>query len=103
MALHRLSGLRADRHALRGIHEKIVTKDGVVQIIKTQNVEPMFDAIRAAKELPKSPTMRYIGSIPMLLGQQWAKECGAAIGTKQWREYAHSKLHSGEFSKLRGQ
>jgi hypothetical protein len=103
MALHRMSWLAGDRHAMPGVREKMVTKDGVVTITKTQDAQPMFDAIRAAKDLPKNPTMRYVGSIPLLLGQQWAKECGAAIGTKQWREYAHKKLKSGDFSKLRGE
>jgi hypothetical protein len=101
--LQRPRGLRADRPVLLGVQEKVVTQDGLVRIVKTQNAEPMFDAIKAAKDLPKNPTMRYVGSIPMILGQKWARECGFAIGTKGWREYAHKKLKSGEFSKLRGE
>jgi hypothetical protein len=101
--LHRMSWLPGNRHAMPGIVEQIVSKDGVVTIKKTQDAQPMFDAIRAAKDLPKNPTMRYIGSIPLLVGQKWARECGAAIGTKEWRAYAHKKLKSGEFSKLRGE
>ncbi len=103
MAQHRMSWLAGDRHAMPGVREQVVSKDGVVTITKTQDAQPMFDAIRAVKDLPKNPTMRYVGSIPLILGQQWARECGAAIGTKQWREYAHKKLKSGEFSKLRGE
>ena len=91
------------QHALPGIREQMVTEDGVVRFVKKQDVEPMFSAIRAVKEAPNADKgRRYVGSVPMLVAQQWAKECGAAIGTKEWGAYARKKLKDGEFAKLRG-
>jgi hypothetical protein len=91
------------RSHLPGMTERRVVQDGTVTFIKTQECEHMFAAIKAAKELPKNPTMRYVGSVPLLVGQQWAKECGFAIGTKGWRDYAHKKLRTRDYSKLRGE
>ena len=90
-----------------GVREKRVLdrNTGLVRFVKTQTIsDKFFDAIRARREMihPKS-TMRYRGSIPMLTAQAWAKECGAAIGTRAFNEYAHAKLLTGgEYAKLRG-
>lgn len=97
--------VREIRHGLPGIRERVVTEDGVVRFIKTQNAEPLITAIRARMDQPdnKRANMRYLGSIPMVLAQTWARECGFAIGTKGFQEYARKKLMDGEFAKLRGE
>lgn len=48
----------------------------------------------------KTKTSHYLGSIPMVIASQWAKECGSGIGTKEFGEYAKKKLMSGDYSKL---
>jgi len=40
--------------------------------------------------------------VPMVVAQQWAVECGAAIGTKQWRQYCSNQLDKAEYARLRG-
>lgn len=93
-----------DRSAYWDIREQRIVHDGNVTLIKTQDAQPMFAAIRARKDIPveRRATMRYVGSIPLLVGQRWARECGFAIGTKGWREYAHGKLRDRDYRKLTG-
>lgn len=100
---HRQRLLGVNGASLPGVRERMVTKDGVVRFVKTQNVEPIFSAIRAVQEQPNvDKGRRYVGSVPILVAQRWARECGAAIGTKEWRAYANRKLKDGEFAKLVG-
>ena len=44
--------------------------------------------------------MRLAGSIPFVVAEMWAKECGAQIGSQEFLEYVKKKLLSGDFSKL---
>jgi hypothetical protein len=72
---------------------------------KSQDVSGILDAAHAAREGLRKDTGpiggRYIGTVPVLIAQQWAKECGFPIGTKGWSNYAKSKLADGEWAKLR--
>lgn len=67
-----------------------------------QRVDGIHDAIKAAVDagMHKTKTSHYLGSIPMVIASQWAKECGSGIGTKEFGEYAKKKLMSGDYSKL---
>ena len=80
-------------------------EDNKLRIRKTRDVEPLIQAIPAYAKLVNAERSRtgrlYLGSVDTLTAQNWAKECGHAIGTKPWREYANKKLQSGEFSKFR--
>lgn len=48
-------------------------------------------------------TMRYEGSVDTITASNWAKECGAAIGTKEWNAFAFAKLKSGNYNKFRAE
>lgn len=73
--------------------------------VKTQDVTGILQAAHEVKDMLKKDSGpiqgRYLGTVPVLIAQQWATECGAAIGTKQWSVYAKKKLQDGEWSKLR--
>jgi hypothetical protein len=77
---------------------------GVVRFVKTQVVsDGFFAAIRARREnVHPTSLMRYRASVPIMVAQAWAKECGAAIGTRVWRQYASNKVDQRDYSKLRG-
>ena len=44
--------------------------------------------------------MRLAGSIPFVIAEMWARECGANIGSQEFQAYVKKKLMSGDFSKL---
>ncbi|TWI32732.1 hypothetical protein [Paracoccus sulfuroxidans] len=44
--------------------------------------------------------MRHVGNIPFVVAEQWARECGASIGTAEFAEYVKRKLMDGEFAKF---
>ena len=72
---------------------------------KTQDVTAILDAAKDARSELKKDTGpaggRYLGTVPVLIAQQWAKECGYPVGTRGWANYAKTKLADGEWSKLR--
>lgn len=83
------------------IQEKIFEDNGLMRIVRTQDVEPH---IRSAAEMrenlkPRSD-LRHVGTIPSVIAEQWSRECGAAPGTAEFLAYVQKKLMSGEFSKF---
>lgn len=80
-------------------------EDGTVYVKTTEDVSPVLDAIKDQREmharLPRfKRNNRLVGSIPGTLAAQWALECKAAPGTKEFLEYVKKKLLSGNYSKL---
>jgi hypothetical protein len=71
----------------------------------TQDVTGILRAAHDARDTLRKDTGpiggRYLGTIPVLVAQLWAKECGAAIGTKEWAEYAKKKLKDPEWAGFR--
>lgn len=80
------------------------TADGFV-VQKSINVEPVFEAVKAMAELQSTQRDKngalYLGSVDMLTAQNWAKECGHPIGTKDWKEYALKQLQSSDYAHFR--
>lgn len=85
-----------------GINEAYDLVDGKLVIKRTQDVQALIDQNRhEAQEAPSmfgQARVRKIGSIPFVIADQWSRECGAGIGSKEFAEYAKKKLMSGEFS-----
>lgn len=79
--------------------------DGKLVIKKSQDIQSLID--QNAFERENAPSMfgemamRKIGSIPLIIAEQWAKECGAGVGTKEFAAYAKRKLMDGDFAKFR--
>ena len=83
-----------------------MTIEGDQLIVRKElNIDPLLSAIPAYADMVNSQSARtgrrYAGSVDLLTAQNWAKECGAAIGTKEFRVYAKKKLNSPEFAKFR--
>jgi hypothetical protein len=85
-----------------GIGEQYDLVDGKLVIKRSQDVQALIDQNRhEAQEAPSmfgQARVRKLGSIPFVIADQWSRECGAAIGSKEFAEYAKKKLMSGEFS-----
>lgn len=78
-----------------------------VVVHKAQVIDPLINAIPAysdmanAQDHVKRVNRRYLGSVDMITAQNWAKECGSAVGTKEFSAYAKKKLMNNEFAKFK--
>ena len=66
--------------------ESYHVEDDNIHIVRTQDVEPILKENHEMRETPTSlgQTMRLAGRVPAVVAQQWAKECGSAIGTAEF-------------------
>lgn len=73
--------------------------------VKRQDVQGILDAAKDAAETLRPNTgpagSKYLGTVPVLIAQQWAKECGASVGSREWAKYAKTKLKDGTWARLR--
>lgn len=88
------------------LYDYITDRNGGLKIVKTQDVEPILktvhflpDAMSKRKYLKSNN--RYMGSIPSVIGLQWAEEAGVRYLSREWKEVAVRKLKTPEFSKLK--
>ena len=65
----------------------------------TDGVRARADSISKAERIKS--TFRYKGSVDTITAGNWAKECGFAIGTKGFIEYANKQLDSGNYNKFK--
>lgn len=85
------------------IKERMIEQGGKLHVVRSQDVAPILDANECARngELNRRSEMRHAGSVPFVIAEQWSRECGAAIGTKEFAEYVKKKLMDGDWAKLR--
>jgi hypothetical protein len=78
------------------------TEDDKLIVQRSQDVQRIldFNKERNIDGHNRNSEMRLAGSIPFVIAEMWAKECGAKIGSQEFMEYVKKKLMSGEFSKL---
>ena len=78
------------------------TEDDKLVIRRSQHVQRIldFNKERNIDGHNRNSDMRLAGSIPFVVAEMWAKECGAKIGSQEFLAYVKKKLQSGEFSKL---
>jgi hypothetical protein len=88
-----------------GIVERMIEQDGKLHVQRRQDVQAIIDQNkREADFLPSmhgEAAYRKVGSIPFVVAEEWAKECGAAIGTKEFALYCKKKLLDGDFAAFR--
>lgn len=88
-----------------GVMERMVEDDGKLIVDRRQNIDDLIEQNKA--EAAEAPSMfgqaavRKIGSIPLVVAEQWSRECGEAIGTKAFAEYCKRKIMDGDFAKFR--
>lgn len=77
---------------------------GNVWVSRTQDVEAILKRNHELSTvLPNHAgdyRWRYVGEVPLVICEQWQKECGAAMGTAEFQEYAKKKLRDPDFKKL---
>jgi hypothetical protein len=86
------------------ISEKITAEDNKIQVARSQDVSGILKEIHDLKD--HIPSMhgdakaRWVGSIPLVIAEQWSRECGAAIGTHEYAGYIRKKLLDPDYKKL---
>src|SRR5210317_2223778 len=88
-----------------GVLNEFIEQDEQL-IIKRRmtNLESLFARNKAMAEIAPSmhgeAATRYVGSIDAITAEQWAKECGAAVGTQEFMAYCKRKLMDSDNAKF---
>jgi hypothetical protein len=88
-----------------GVMERMLEQDGKLIVDRRQAVQGLIDQNKI--EAAEAPSMfgqmavRKVGSIPLVVAEQWSRECGAAIGSKEFALYCKRKLMDGDFAAFR--
>lgn len=91
---------------MREVSEKYsMGSDGLIRVTRSQDVQSLIDQNKheadAAPSMFGQAAVRKIGSIPFVIADQWSRECGAGIGTKEFATYCKRKLLDGDFAAFR--
>jgi hypothetical protein len=93
-------------HAAAVVEYEPVIEDGVVHTRRVQEIDPVLDFAKHMAENHTKPhygeaAVRYVGTIPQVLADTWAREAGVAIGTREFLEVAKRKLMDSDYAYLR--
>jgi len=86
------------------VSEKIVAEDNKIQVVRSQEVSGILKEIKDLRD--HVPSMhgdakaRWVGSIPLVIAEQWSRECGASIGTHEYAAYVRRKLSDADYKNL---
>jgi len=85
------------------IRDTYTGDDETLVINRQQDVQFLLDDNQrlAAETAHNRSDMRLAGRVPLVIMEQWMRECGAALGSKELNAYVKRKLMDGEFAKLR--
>lgn len=87
------------------VRERMVEQDGKLTIQRSQDVQSLLDDNARLGSIAPSAhgdaKFRLAGRIPLVVAEQWASECGAAVGTQEFGLYVKRKLLDGDFARLR--
>ncbi len=87
------------------VRERMFEEDGKLIVRRHQEVQALLDDNKALGDIAPSmhgdAKFRLAGRIPLVVAEQWASECGEAIGTQGFAEYVKRKLADGDFARLR--
>ena len=85
------------------VQQKIVVEDEKLRIVRSQNLDHFFKENQHLREdaKPFSNDMKLVGRIPFVICEEWSRECGANIGSKEFAAYVQKKLINGDFQKFR--
>jgi hypothetical protein len=90
---------------LYDVNERMFEEDGKLIIRRHQNVQNLLDdnheLSMTAPSAHGDAKFRLAGRIPLVIAEQWAMECGEAVGTQGFAQYVRKKLADGDFAKFR--
>jgi len=73
--------------------------NGALHIQKTIDIEPILEAVKdygdfIDRHTQRKQAQRIVGSLDPFTALSWSKECGAAIGTKEFAQFAMKRIKS---------
>jgi len=87
------------------VKEKMIEEDGKLHIVREQDVSEILKQTHYLRDVSPSrkgdANWRLAGRIPLVVAEQWSRECGAGIGTQEFGEYAKKKLKDSNYAYLR--
>lgn len=88
-----------------GVVERMIEEDGKLHVIRSQDVQALLDQnqqlAQTAPSMHGDAAWRFAGRIPLVIAEQWSRECGAAVGTQEFVAYCKRKLQDGDFARFR--
>lgn len=88
-----------------GVMERMIEQEGKLIVNRQQDVEGLIEQNKIEAEIAPSmhgdAAVRKVGSIPFVVAEEWSRECGAGIGTKEFALYCKKKLMDGDFAAFR--
>lgn len=97
--------MSADPFKHYDVNERMIEQDGKLIVSRSQSVESLLDDNKALAEIAPSmhgdAAFRLVGRIPLVVAEQWAAECGEAVGTQGFAAHVRKKLADGDFARLR--
>lgn len=95
-----------DPFQLSRVEERAAVEDGKLILTRTQHDLDKFldenrDLADASPSMHGHARWRLAARIPAVQAEVWAAECGCAIGTPGFLEYAKKKLMDGDYARLR--
>jgi hypothetical protein len=89
----------------QGVMERMVEADGLLHVQRQQDVQSLIDLNKhEAETLPSmygQAAVRKIASIPLVVAEEWSRECGARIGSPEFARYCDKKTQDGDFAAFR--
>ena len=87
------------------VRERMFEDDGKLIVRRPQDVEALIkdnhELSTTAPSMHGDAKYRLAGRIPLVVAEEWSRECGEAIGTQAFAQYVKRKLTDGDFAKLR--
>lgn len=87
------------------VTERMFEEDGKLIVSRHQDVQSLLDDNKdlaaIAPSMHGDAAFRLAGRIPLVVAEQWSRECGEAIGTQGFAVYVKKKLADGDFARLR--
>lgn len=94
--------IRVNQH---GVVERMIEEDGKLHVIRSQDVQALLEQnhhlAQTAPSMHGQAAWRLAARIPAVTAEQWSRECGAAIGTKEFVAYCKRKLQDSDFARFR--
>lgn len=74
-------------------------------IVYKQNCDDVVAGVHSAgsamSKRRRNANTQYLGSVPLLVCQIWAKESGTRVGSREFTKYARQKLTTGDYAKFK--
>ena len=74
------------------IEERYSTPEGNIHRKLSQDVDGIMQYVQDNAEVARGQNRHYLGSVPTVIAQMWARECGHAIGTVEFGEFAKKRI-----------